>query len=383
MAATALAAGDNAKTAAPNDESLRAFHLLDGESQERLIRIKSTYDNLLPMEKRAFVEMLGLPIDERVIAALFEPRDKTYLHKLYHSNRYDDVRLRDVSYVTLRQGQKPLLEYPPDNTKPTLAAREAIAADVFAVSDSEFRGLLTPALFGEGEVPLQVKKEALYDRLGMLRGDEEDLPPPGEQEEAEEVPTESAKEEEKRSSHPPSQLSSNPYSQRRSTATSNAALPPHAIYRSNGYQTIRLGYSFPVQLNFNRRADGTGEEKGKDDDACVEVINLSGIPIYRNQLREWFDSLGPRPLPKENGEEEEEETGNLDATEHSASQETNKDAYYLDVKTFLEYMRSLDRDFGATATYTQLEKDCVALAKDGDKLGFDAFAYLMMRFVRA
>ncbi|CCW67387.1 unnamed protein product [Phytomonas sp. Hart1] len=346
MAAITFAAGGNTPMSVaanePNQQAFRAFNLLDNESQERLIRLKSHYDNLLPMEKGAFVEMLGLPIDAREVAALCEPQDKTYHVALYHSERYDEVRRRDVGFAILRQGQTPPLSDPP--------------ADNFAVSDVEFRSLLTPALFGEGELPLRVQKQALYDRVGMLRGDEET------------TAAETDEKEEKNGSEIPSKQAS-------TTHTDNLNQIP-GIYRSNGYQSLRLGYSFPVQLNLERA------KKGEMENACGRVYNLSGIPIEQNQLREWFDSLGPRRFIDSDDDEAEEMGDTEDNLENLNSLDTNRDNYYIDMTAFLDYMRSLDRDFGASSIYEQLEKDCEALAKDGDKLGFGAFAYLMLRFLR-
>lgn len=123
-----------------------------------------------------------------------------------------------------------------------------------------------------------------------------------------------------------------------------AGLPGQYTYSSNAYQALRLAHSFPQHINVR---PGT-----KDDMQTPNLMNVTSIPVGEYELRGWFDSL------------DSSQTG------------------YLELKDFMSFMRSLERDLGVEDEYERLEKEGQRLASDG-KLGFEAFAYLVLRFVRA
>lgn len=292
----------------------RLFLMLDDESKERVVLFKTRYEQMMPLERQAFLQEVGLvstvDLDE-------EATRHAKLGKLVHysTERLNAVRARDPSYVVLEQ-----------NPLPDEGAADAIPGPnqphyTEAMPHAIFQQMLSPALFGEQPVKISKERKSLYERIGSVHSGAEDA---GEDADEEEV---DAAEE--------------------ATPKELQAIGEKGkyLYRSNAYQTLRLAHSFPGHIN-------AGGLAAADSETATTVMNVTGVPLYEDELRDWYNAL------------DTEGTGSLG------------------VEAFTKFMRSLDRDFGVDAEYDVLEKEGMRLSVEG-KLPFEAFAYLVMRFARA
>lgn len=276
----------------------KSFQMLQEEGRERVLLLKTRYEKLFELEKLAFLELCGLTSTVKNDNEKKENRGKL-TH--YTSPRLTTVQGRETGVVVLQQA----LDVPSNKTP-------ANAGDFTnASSDASLRKLIQPSLFGEGRVGIRKERKSLYEKIGME----------GEEDEEDE-------EEEGKNRVPPAPIGT----------------PGEYHYRSNAYQAIRLAHSFPQHINVHPNA--------RDDQQTANMLNATGMPVYDNELREFFDAL--------------------DST-HSGQ---------LELDDFQQFMKSLDRSLGVEDEYARLEKEGSRLAADG-KLGFEAFAYLVLRFARA
>lgn len=274
------------------------YNLLDADSKERVLVLQTKYEKLMPLEKLAFMELCGF-VSTRDAAAEAELLNNRGKLTKYMNERLADVRSRENGFVVLQQE----VDVPSNKTAPNAGTY------VNAASDASLRKLIQPCLFGEAEAAVRKQRKSLYEKIGME----------GEAEKEEEV---------------------------EETANRAPAVgePGSYTYRSNAYQALRLAHSFPQHINVRPGV--------KDDANTPNMMNVTGMPLYENELREWFDAL-----------------------------DTSKTGY-LDLEEFNAFMRSLDRDLGIEDEYAKLEKDGSRVAVD-NKLCFEAFAYLVLRFARA
>jgi len=292
----------------------RLFLMLNDESKERVVLFKTRYEQMMPLERQAFLQELGLvstvDLDE-------EATRRAKLNKLVHysTERLNAVRARDPSYVVLEQN--PLPDEGAANTIP--GSNQPHYTE--AMPDAIFRRMLSPAIFGEQPVKISKQRKSLYEKIGSTDCGAEDE---GEEESEEEV-----------------------IDAEEATPKEIQAIGEKGkyLYRSNAYQILRLAHSFPGHVN-------TCGLAAADSEAATTTMNVTGIPLYEDELRDWYNAL------------DTEGTGSLD------------------VEAFTKFMRSLDRDFGVEAEYDVLEKEGMRLSVEG-KLPFEAFAYLVMRFARA
>lgn len=271
--------------------------MLQEEGRERVLLLKTRFDKLFELEKLAFMELCGF-------ASIKETNDeeaKANRGKLSHysSPRLETVRARDAGYVVLQQ----TLDVPSNK------APQNVGDYTNASSDANFRKLIQPSLFGEGRAGIRKERKSLYERIGMEGEDEEE-------EEVEEAQNEVAP----------------------------VGAPGEYTYRSNAYQALRLAHNFPQHINVHPNV--------RDDKQSVNLMNVTGMPLYETELREFFDEL---------------DSANVG---------------FLDLDDFTQFMRRLDRSLGVEDEYERLEKEGCRLAANG-KLGFEAFAYLVLRFARA
>lgn len=274
------------------------FKLVDKEGQERILVLSTKYEKLLPLEKLAFMDLCGFVSTRDASAEEEMLANRGKLHK-YMNERLMEVRSREPGFVVMQQSA----EVPSDKT-PANAGSYTDAS-----SDAALRKLIQPSLYGEGAAVVRKQRKSLYERIGME----------GEAEQEEEVQESGPK-------APP------------------LGAPGEVTYRSNAYQALRLAHSFPQHVNVRGNT--------KDDTQTANMINATGMPLYENELRDWFDAL---------------DSGNTG---------------FLELEEFKSFMRSLDRDLGVDDEYVRLEQEGERLAANG-KLCFEAFAYLVLRFARA
>lgn len=279
-------------------QNSKNYNMLGSDSKERVLVLQTKYENLMPLEKLAFMDLCGF-VSTRDAAAEEERLANRGKLTKYMNARLADVRSREAGFVVLQQE----VEVPSNKTAPNAGSYTN------ASSDASIRKLIQPCLFGESEAAVRKQRKSLYEKIGME----------GEAEKEEVV-------EETENRAPP------------------VGAPGDYSYRSNAYQALRLAHSFPQHLNVRART--------QDDSNTPNMMNVTGMPLYENELREWFDAL------------DSSKTG------------------YLELDDFNSFMRSLDRDLGIEDEYSRLEKEGSRLATD-NKLCFEAFAYLVLRFARA
>lgn len=277
----------------------KSFQMLQEEERERVLLLKTRFDKLFELEKLAFLELCGLVST----TATADNSNKENYGKLSHysSPRLATVQARDAGFVVLQQS----VDVPSNKTP----ANDGDYTN--ASSDASLRKLIQPSLFGEGRVGIRKERKSLYEKIGMEGEDEE----------------ESEEDIGKGANAPPP-----------------IGVPGEYNYRSNAYQAIRLAHSFPQHINVHPNV--------RDDQQTANMMNATGMPLYENELRGFFEELD---------------------SNHCGQ---------LDLEDFQQFMRRLDRSLGVDDEYARLEKEGSRLAADG-KLGFEAFAYLVLRFARA
>lgn len=384
----AAAAGGAAST------SYRYFDLLELEGQERVTLLKTKFNLLLPLERAAFLQDLGLQsISNGDASHIGGPATKAVGS---HSDRLRRVQERQPGYVALQedypltpgamvnpfQSSSSSTSCPPDGA--AAAAEGALVArtstsEGTAGPDTLFRQLLSaPGLFGETEVPVRVPRASLYERVAQARssgsnttgtavgsvasgaeategGQPQPVPSPlplqGESGEASGQPQAHA-DVTQRGEDGVAGVSSAPPAV---PAGDEVSAPSRRVYRSNAYQALRLAHSFPGPINgttveSSPRASATASANRGDANA-VHTLNVSGLPLYEEEMREWFDVL------------DTDQTG------------------LLSVQEFARCMDELQRDFGVRETFVKLTQDGERLAKE-EKLNFEAFAFLVLRLLR-
>lgn len=322
----------------------RLFDLLDPESQDRVVLFKTKYEQMMGLERSAFLQELGLVStrDEEAEAARRALHGKLTIYK---NERLAAVQGREPGFVILQQDASAAPDEPAfqdeEDREEELAERRATVG--LPMSDLALRRLLNDDVFGEAKMVIKTERKSVYEKVAVLEGEEE---------EAEKAKKEAEKQEKEAMLRRKSNAMPKP--------ATTIGVPGEYLYRSNAYQALRLAHSFPGRINIKpggATSSSAENDKGSSGDAedpalTNATVNVTGIPIYEDELRKWFDAMDTTG------------SGTLDCAE------------------FMAFMRSLDRDFGVAEEYAQLERDGQKLALDG-KLSFEAFAYLVMRFARA
>ncbi|GET90403.1 hypothetical protein, conserved [Leishmania tarentolae] len=343
----------------------RLFDCLDAASKERVTMLLSHYQTFLPVEQASFMQELDRYNEEQKAAAL--ARNKAEVWTRYTTPRLQAVQARDPAYVQR-------LMPPPDascGSKDDEALEEATAP--CSLEDL----LRTRGMFGEPEgVSIHVGKMSLYEKLqqnmrnrrGTAKittatistdadageGATRNSAAFGAFTEVQAEPTEGQREAGD-NTFPKTSVQSE--SGERAVVPANTdALPsntssnrPTAPYRSNAYQAVRLSMSSP---GYTATRQPTSEAEAQAAMEGVKaVLNSTAFPISEEELRDWFEEL--------------------DVHRRGV----------LSVEEFQRYMKSLERDLGVPTEYATLEHDAAHVAKDG-LLNFEAFSYLVLRFVR-
>ncbi|KAG5474071.1 hypothetical protein CUR178_04182 [Leishmania enriettii] len=367
---TTPADAGSAASAAPAHQQ-RLFDCLDAASKERVTMLLSHYQVLLPVERVSFMQELERYNGEQQAAAL--ARGKTgEIWTRYASPRLQAVQVRDPGYVQRFISDTSVTYGPNGDAAPEEATPSCTLEDLFH----------TCGIFGEPEgVPIHVGKMSLYEKLRQnmrgrqsTRGEslintitmaaraaaEAGADAVGIQASLEDVTQEQVQPVkgdcamgDHASPKTPAQAEAG---DRALTPVYADALPsdgcttpPIVPYRNNAYQAVRLAMSSPGYIATTPPTSLA--EVQSPQDGVKSVLNITAFPITEDKLREWFEEL--------------------DAQGRGV----------LSLEEFQHYMRSLERDFGAPGDYAALECDGARLAKSG-WLSFEAFAYLVLRFVR-
>lgn len=340
------------------------FDLLDPPNQERVTILMEQFIRLLPIEQAAFLQDLGL---RRISSGADEEAASANKGRLAHysTDRLKAVQSREAGYIT--------------TTEALRGSAVAIAAAVDAAhqnSDTttaltirespqdEIRKLLAaPGLFGDDGMKMQVNRLSLYDKLHQQMKQRSSTAERSSMA-ASRRGSDDADDDTGAESMQGSSVVGSVRSAVAETASNASAGQPPApastvtvasgapngnddIYRSIAYQAARLAMSYPGYIN---SAPPPADSSSAMQGVC-QTLNLTGLPIFQEELRVWFNSID-----KDNRGE-------------------------LQLETFLNHIDSLERSFGAPHDFDELKREGERLATSGN-LCFEAFAYLVLRFVR-
>ncbi|KAG5490434.1 hypothetical protein JKF63_00554 [Porcisia hertigi] len=352
----------------------RLYDCLDAASKERVTMLLSHYEVLLPVEQDAFMQELERYNHEQSAAALARRKaGETWIR--YTTPRLRAVQARDPAYVQRLISDKAASNWSNSDEAPTEATPPCTLEDL----------LYSRGVFEDAGQAIHVRKMTLYEKLHQNMNSHSVKP----SKRATHDPTTSVPAvpngsagtvRQSVSFEDPVEEKAEPFNQESQTieATSlsaemqaesskDAAVmsvsdgnppPSHASsttlaapYRNNAYQAVRLAMSFPAYTARTPPPSPSSGATAPLPGGVKRVWNVSSFPITEDELREWFEEL--------------------DVTGRGA----------LNLDEFMHYMESLERDFGVSTEYATLKQDGERLAKDG-KLSFEAFSYLVLRFVR-
>lgn len=336
-------ASENHATSDAQTDEVKVKRLFDGltpESKERVTFLITRYHNLTTGDRDAFLQELGLTSAGDVSAQY----DRLTMSKMVGTVHPDDshrvraVRERDVTYITMNSDAgAPAADscVTQSNAKEEVSEAkqrigimptdDAVASSLRPVTEPEIREMMVPGLFGECNVSLRPRHESTE----------------GENEACNEQAEDAAAATEGRCDSTDGDAAA-------AACAAKPSTTKPCIQRSNAYQHFRLTHNLPARLNYEARSTSGSS----DHDDGKRVYNVTGVPLYDSELRLWFDELD---------------------TEHAGT---------LDLDQFNNVMAALERDFGVSEEYSDLAKKGAQLSSQG-RLSYEAFAYLIMRFVRA
>lgn len=367
----------NAATAAAARQP-RLFDKLDAASQEKVTMLLSHYQLLLPVEQAAFMQELDRFNEEQAAAA--EARGKLGEKWIrYMTPRLQAVQAREQGYVQRVTTDDSAASVAGDEAGADVAATPASPQPPCSIEDL----LYTPGMFGEQEgVDIHVGKMSLYEKLHqnmdsrrttIRAGSATNIASAGARmSNATTATAASATNDEART--PVQYAESVPRAQPQpavaartqtiamsgdlvdstpapfdAASTTGSIEGPVAPYRSNAYQAVRLAMSSPGYVATTKPASLAAAQSPLD--GVCPILNATGFPISEAELRNWFDSLDVRGRG------------------------------VLTVEEFQRCMEALERDLGVPTDYATLLRDGEELANN-ERLSFEAFAYLVLRFVR-
>ncbi|KAK7200043.1 hypothetical protein NESM_000053800 [Novymonas esmeraldas] len=352
----------------------RLFDRLDAASKERVTMLLSHYQVLLPVEQASFQQELERYTAEQRAAELARKKAGEHWTR-YTTPRLQAVQARDPGYVQQRQIGAPAAASPgADGGAVALVGTVALAPPPPCSLEQL---LYTRGMFGEEEgVDIHVSKMSLYDKLRQnMRSRRSTVATSAASTAAPGTPAVvDADAGETQGSLPfAEQADCRPQSaelEDRGVADSTVVtpvaqdvVPPHDLaptaaaathtapvpYRNNAYQAVRLAMNSPGYIAVQQPTSMAAVQSPQD--GVRSVLNATAFPISEEELREWFNELDVRGRG------------------------------VLGVEEFQSYMESLERDLGVPTEYATLGRDGARLARN-DRLSFEAFAYLVLRFTR-